>query len=370
MRAGGLLSVEANMRQSARAFRRLGEAWEDALVSTESANIMKRQFLAMANVLDNWSKKDGEEIYVSKKRLREIYKRLGQLGVRADNLELFKNSLGYSTVHIIARRTRSGCVLTKDMCRTIGEVMGVELMSADGNKCIVAQEYDLYRFIQIPRYQVVVGEAKCPKSGNCENGDSISVADLECARTVLAVLDGMGSGHCAHLESKQTVELMEYFLESGFDEENTIALINGAYANTYGENTVAVDIAVIDKCLGVLNCYKMGAVATYIKRAGLVETVKSTTMPIGILSEVDCDRFVKKLYDGDFVIMISDGVLDNLPYRDKEQALAEIIESVDSNNAGEMADIILNKALEMGGGVAGDDMTVVVAGVFDRQLKV
>ena len=40
---------------------------------------------------------------------------------------------------------------------------------------------------------------------------------------------------------------------------------------------------------------------------------------MGVLEQVDYDCTDKKLYDGDYVIMISDGVLDNLPCVNKEE---------------------------------------------------
>ena len=58
----------------------------------------------------------------------------------------------------------------------------------------------------------------------------------------------------------------------------------------------------------------LGAACTYIKRGNWVECIKSTSLPMGVLEEVDMETITKKLYDGDFVIMVSDGIVDALNY--------------------------------------------------------
>ena len=86
-----------------------------------------------------------------------------------------------------------------------------------------------------------------------------------------------------------------------------------------------MDMAVIDRQAGVLNCIKLGAVSTFIKRDGWVEIIKSTTLPLGVLETCDYDCTTKKLYDGDYLVMVTDGVLDALPDSNREETMKEII---------------------------------------------
>lgn len=106
-------------------------------------------------------------------------------------------------------------------------------------------------------------------------------------------------------------------------------------------NPVTMDMSVVDCQSGIMHCIKMGAVSTFIKREGWVEIIKSSTLPMGVLEQVDYDCTDKKLYDGDYVIMISDGVLDNLPCVNKEEKLVEIINSVRMKKPKAIADEIL-----------------------------
>ena len=49
-------------------------------------------------------------------------------------------------------------------------------------------------------------------------------------------------------------------------------------------------------------------------------------VPAGILSEAEPVMLSRKLWDGDHIIMVTDGVLDALPGEDKEQAMCQFLE--------------------------------------------
>lgn len=50
-------------------------------------------------------------------------------------------------------------------------------------------------------------------------------------------------------------------------------------------------------------------------------------VPMGILSGVEPVLMSRKLWEGDRIVMVSDGVLDALPGDDKEQAMQQYLES-------------------------------------------
>ena len=90
------------------------------------------------------------------------------------------------------------------------------------------------------------------------------------------------------------------------------------------QEPAAVDMALIDQYSGTCQFLKLGAACTYIKRGNWVECIKSTSLPMGVFQEVDMETITKKLYDGDFVIMVSDGIVDALDEPDKEEAMVEL----------------------------------------------
>lgn len=359
------------LRDTARSFRKLGEVYDELSYRQDAALATKRQLFAIADILEDFCSNQVRTVVLARGHRADIIRGLAVRGIRVKYLEMYEDPPGRHTLVIMAKQARGSCATAKEAAAIISRYFEGDFISAESNRSIIGNEYHIYQFLQAPRYRLFVQGAQVPKQGNQVSGDSYSVSSLECARTVISLIDGMGTGLGAHMESGQAVELMEHFLEAGFGEESAIAMINGAFcANPARENTLAVDISVIDCYLGVFSCLKMGAVSTYIKRDGWIEAIKSTTLPIGILPEIDCDSTVKKLYDGDFIIMISDGILENLPEQDKELALLDIIAGISTRNAGELAQRILDEVLAAGGGLAKDDMTVLAAGMFDTNIKV
>ena len=100
-----------------------------------------------------------------------------------------------------------------------------------------------------------------------------------------------------------------------------------------------------------------------------MEIIKSTTLPMGVLDQVDYDCTTKKLYDGDYIIMISDGVLDNLSGVNKEEQLVDIINNINDRKPATIAKRILEASLESHNMEAFDDCTVMVLGVFDTYVN-
>ena len=72
------------------------------------------------------------------------------------------------------------------------------------------------------------------------------------------------------------------------------------------------------------------------------------------------------LEDGDYIILLSDGVVDALNQGVGEAALPEIISRFQSKNPSELANDILGYALRQCRGEVRDDMTVLVTGFWER----
>ena len=89
-------------------------------------------------------------------------------------------------------------------------------------------------------------------------------------------------------------------------------------------------------------------------------------MPVGMFGEADYDTKEKKLYDGDYVIMMSDGVVEALGEGLRESLFAAGNKRTDRTPQG-VAGEVLKAALEASGYNPKDDMTVLVAGLVKKQ---
>ena len=71
----------------------------------------------------------------------------------------------------------------------------------------------------------------------------------------------------------------------------------------------------------------------------------------------------RKLWDGDKIILVSDGVLDAMPGAKKEQTFRDFLDGLPDAGVQETAEMILTFALSFEGEPR-DDMTVLVGGIY------
>mgnify|MGYP000777897555 FL=1 len=216
-------------------------------------------------------------------------------------------------------------------------------------------------------YQVLYGVAKLTKEMEKVSGDNYICRQEEAGRFVMCLSDGMGSGVEACRESEEVVELLEQFLESGFTQETAAKMVNSALVMKGQEGIFStVDICAVDLYTGICNFLKAGASATFIKRDHWVEAISSESLAAGLIQQVDFETSSRKLYHGDYLIMMTDGVLDALPAMREEETMKEIIMDIHEETPKEMSRGILERVLGYSDYCARDDMTVLVAGMWKK----
>jgi len=157
-------------------------------------------------------------------------------------------------------------------------------------------------------------------------------------------------------------------MECGFDKDTTLRIINSVLVLKSNDDSFStIDLSIINLYNGDAEFVKIGAVATFIKRAEKTEVVRSTTLPAGILSNVEMEIAHKKIENGDFIIMMTDGVIDSFKGDDGgEKAFQKYISEAKSTNPQQIADGIIDRACENCGGRPADDMMVLAAKVWKR----
>ena len=191
------------------------------------------------------------------------------------------------------------------------------------------------------------------------------MTDLPGGKKGVALSDGMGSGEKAFRESAMVVEMLEELLEAGFPVKTAIQMLNTALV--IGRDEVhfsTIDVSIFDLYSGKCEIVKAGGAATFIKRKDCVEEVTSVTLPIGVLQEIELDTKEVEMESGDFVIMVTDGVMDALPVGRQEELMKTFIKETDIQNPLELAHFIMGKVLEASGTVPADDMTILVVGIW------
>jgi len=127
-----------------------------------------------------------------------------------------------------------------------------------------------------------------------------------------------------------------------------------------------LDYAMIDLYTGQLELIKIGGATTFIKRGSEVEMICEGNLPAGADVHMEVESVKKQLGSGDFLVMVTDGVIEYLHVRNPKEILADVIGEIQTDNAGVLAEKILEQVLIRTGGHAMDDMTVLVTGLWEK----
>ncbi len=205
------------------------------------------------------------------------------------------------------------------------------------------------------KFKVETDFAECAASG--ENGDSYRFAHIGKGKYVIALSDGMGTGSGAARESRAMLELLESFLYAGFETSVAVKFINSVMLlKSDAEGFVTMDLCIIDLCTGQAEFIKTGAEPSFIMRGTGVETVKASSLPVGIIAGIDADSTYLNMKDGDVIVMVTDGIENR---SSGSMWVGDFIENAVANDTDEgLADKILNHAINQNSGEVKDDMTV------------
>lgn len=331
----------------------------------ESRGIIAEQLSEIASAVHRSSRIlcGREEAVELQKEILVNYLHTEHLQVK--EIALFPDRESGRELRMIAKMRRGVCIRTRVLAEQISMLLDIPMLSAEENRNVIGKEYEEYIFYEAPRYHVLTGIAQSAREGGECSGDNYSFLRSGRQNAVMILADGMGSGIEAGRDSTMVVELLEQLLSAGFTEAAVVRLLNAALMLRSDQvKFTTLDMGIVNLYTGNCDFVKAGAATTFIKRKNWVETIASTSVPLGFLNRADCERKHKKLYHDDYVIMLSDGALDCIGIEEKEEYLEQMIADMTERSPQEMANRIMEGITESPGYVAKDDITILVTGVF------
>ena len=215
-----------------------------------------------------------------------------------------------------------------------------------------------------PKYEAVYARAGVSKSGGI-SGDSYAFERIG-DRFLVALLDGMGSGTQAGADSDAAIELTRRFYKAGFDSQAALEGVNRFLKLPQSESFSAADVAVCDLDTAAVDIIKLGSPPCYIKTADTVLKIEGGSLPIGVLDEMRPFVAAKRLYPGQMLVMVTDGVSDCFD----GDGLPQFINELKAVNPERTAEAILKRALLCCGDTPKDDMTVVAFRLFESDKRI
>ncbi len=360
METGNIDSTETNTD--------INQIWKNKF--DESRNIMSGQLNQISKIIEEYSHEMYDFVKITGEEEEYIRHKLKGRKVYMDKIMGIENRRHKKEYLITAKCEKGVTIGTREIAEVVSEAFGKAYMPSRNCRKVISNEFTTTTYVEEANFYVLHGAARKARGESGISGDNYSLKELENGQVLMGISDGMGYGASACLESETVIELLEQLLDSGFDGDTALKMINSVMImNSEEEHPATLDYGVIDLHSGMCDLVKIGAATTFVKRGNWVETIKSTSMPLGMFAEVDYDSTSKKLYDGDLVIMVSDGVIDALNTEDNDGKLVEIIRDIDGGSPKEIADCILEKAVSDKSRLT-DDMTVLVTGIWENNKKI
>lgn len=340
--------------------------WQQKLA--ENKNLMAEHLQEMAEIMTSVASEARCCQPMSVRRFRQIAHALREVDIQIKNLYLIENELGRMEISISMKNTKKTTLSADEVGDLLSVLLNIRLISAGDNPFFVGGEWKTFYYIEEAKFHVLTGVAKAVKETEKISGDNYAFFATGTGNQTAILSDGMGSGDKACADSTMVVELMEKFLEAGFQTETAVQMINSSLVSG-GENTnmSTLDLCSIDLYSGECRFVKVGSSSSYIKRQHLVDRISAGNLPMGIFQKPDMEIVGRTLVDGDYVIMVSDGILDALSQGIGEDMLPEVIGDSNLENPGEIAGSILNFCIHQCRGHIRDDMTVLVIGIWKKE---
>lgn len=259
-----------------------------------------------------------------------------------------------------------GSFSTAKVAKIFSAVLNREVVPQESAPLYIMEDFSQFSFVLKPSFALQTGVARAVKETEKLSGDSYGFCEDEKGRFAILLSDGMGSGDKAMADSELVIELSEKFLEAGYPLEKTMKLINSALVSGIeNKNMSTLDICDINLHTGDCSFAKVGATVSFIKRDNFVDKIVAGNLPLGIFVDMEPDIIRRSLTVGDYIIMLSDGVLEGLGQVIGEDGLYDFLCAMDSLPAKEMANHLLNYVIRVCNGKIRDDMTILVAKVID-----
>jgi stage II sporulation protein E len=171
--------------------------------------------------------------------------------------------------------------------------------------------------LQAGKKVAVVGAQNNVSADGGISGDSVNLFSNKKDYFYALISDGMGAGREAALTSNLCSTFLEKMLRAGNRANTSLRMLNNMMrsrsADSTSEYSSTVDLVEIDLMNGDAAFIKSGAAPSFVVRGQVVQRLQSGTVPIGILGALDVQSTPYKLKEGDTVVMISDGILQNDP---------------------------------------------------------
>lgn len=340
---------------------RMNRFWESRL--SESRCLISEQLRGLSGVVENLCREMETENETWFRRAEFFKRELKQEGMPVASLALFPNSVDFE-IEVSMPVCGGIKKCWYDVAPLLSRLSELSLMPAWVNCLQLQDDFCVIRLYPDLKNRLGIGLACHAGKGNDVSGDSYAILQLNDGRVALMLSDGMGSGPTAAAESRTCLALLQQLLKVGFGWSVAIRIINSVMMRWSPEDNFAtVDMCLVDLYNGKAEIVKIGASPSFMVRKNRISAIKASSLPVGIVDEMNIFSVETDIKHGDMLVMVTDGVTDVYDGEgEREEWITSVLDKIIDLPPQEVADLILRLAISGTGEEKrkADDMTVLV----------
>ena len=337
---------------------RLESAWQRRL--QESQEIVTNQLEGLSHIMRSFASQMEMDVEFDEEWELRLRTALSRQHINLDSLRVLRTSMGKAEIHIRMEHCGGVHACREKVAAVVSQVLGQDY-SVWTQECTDTLPRARCQFVLLPErsFNVQIEAVKAVKDGSFVSGDTHSEVWLRDGKLAIVISDGMGHGPRAALESTATIAMLKQLMQAGFDREFAVRTVNSILLLRSSDEIFAtVDLVIADLYTGELEFIKIGAPPSFLIRGSGTEVIRSNTLPIGILNNVEMEPEMRIWRHGDILLMITDGILNGYSGLN-EDWLNRIVRRVPDRDLKTIANLVLEDARVANGGEVKDDMTVV-----------
>jgi len=320
-------------------------------------DLIASEALGVAEILRGLALESGSQLKFHSRVERALSEALFNNGILVSELLIYGEENFLSVSLIVVMKEFSIDCIASVISKTLGRDMSlVERAEISDGKCYLS-------FSQSAPFEAVFGVARAVKDGSEASGDTHAVTRVGNDCFLVALSDGMGSGKEARNISSTSLSLIESFYKARLNSSLILNTVNKLLAINAEDSFTALDVSVIDLKDCSADFIKYGAPYGFIVGDKGVKIVEGNSLPLGILEELKPSVCHTNLSPDDIIVLVTDGISDVFG---SSGDIIDFLRTVPAKNPQTLADALLSRAIELGGGKKADDMTVLAVRVYQR----
>ena len=219
--------------------------WQKKL--SENKSLMVDQLREMSKIMMELAKENRRCVPMSSRRFKQIAHAFKEMELQLKSLYLIENENGRTEISVTLKGKGKNPLSSDEVGDLLSVLLGTHLSSRQDNKFFLSEGFETLYYVEESRFHTLTGVAKAVKETEQISGDNYSFFEMETGNLTAVLSDGMGSGDKACADSTMVVELVQRFLEAGFQMEMAIQMINSTLLSS-GEqsNMSTLDVCSLD----------------------------------------------------------------------------------------------------------------------------